>query len=215
MTGDTAPRMIENDDQAKAEAMAESYIEYYHDFEPGLEVECTTIVEPILPYLPRQYKAIIDLYKKSSDEIIDHKLSGQIQPFLISAFQAVFYFSARPEAKKFTINTTLKPQHKRGKKETLIEFFERIKEKVSEEPGKYFSRISFYRSEIMDRFLDEASAIESDLIGRLPSRDLHYYPMNPSACHMMECEYQSICETGAVDKKLYKITPYRSKTNGK
>ena len=203
-TGKMREQIAVNDEnEAMGYAHADAYIEYYHDHRPGLliETEHKGELDGKIPFV-----AILDLYDKAEGEIQDHKLSRSVSSFLITAFQAYMYFEAQRDAKKFTLNVTLKSGLKRKGAENLMDYYYRLRKDLTIKAGKTFRRITYHRSEIMDYYKREVNNIIAEINRRRThSDDLGLFYMNPSACSMIECEYQPICENLALPKGLYKI----------
>lgn len=190
-------RDTEND--VLAETMADLYCEYYPANEyQGAELENEKKVE----IEGREFKFVIDAL--NGKEIIDHKLSGQVQSFLTTAFQGAIYLLAVPEAEKFTLNTTIKSQVDCSK--GLVDYAAKIRASVTKKKQKHFVRLTYYRDEILSIFERQVKNIQFSMDEAAEHlHDMKYYYMNPSACMMIECEKQSICNTGAVSDKLYKV----------
>jgi len=154
----------------------------------------------------QKMKQMLARVDKAESEIQDHKLSKSVSSFLITAFQAYMYFEAQKDAKKFTLNVTLKSGLKRKGAENLMDYYYRLRKDLTIKAGKTFRRITYHRSEIMDYYKREVNNIIAEINRRrVHPDDIGLFYMNPSACSMIECEYQPICENLALPKGLYKI----------
>lgn len=189
-----------------AYTMAQEYVTFYHDFEPGMEVE----LEIDLPGLPHEktygcegYISYIDLIQK--DTMFDHKFSASEPSYLSVVLQASMYFRSlqrieRDDIKKFCINFTRVPKHEQKKGESLGELSNRISREVEKEPNKYFNRIYYSKDEFtkwipqIDRMVEE--------IWMLKRNPRNFYPSFECS---FSCQYEPICLTDQVDTKLFKI----------
>ncbi len=174
-----------------ASTFAEGYIEFYHDYEEGLQVEVEARRNGLLSY--------IDLIK--GDTIIDHKFAASFPKFLDIAFQASFYFRMTKETEKFMLNHIKTPSLRLKGGESLEEFSGRLAKDIRDSPNKYFDRKTYSKGEfvqfgpLLDKVMQEIEGM---------SKDSKSFYINPSSCSARDCEYEPICLTGTVDEKLFK-----------
>jgi len=160
----------------------------------------------------RKFIAYFDLRPIHNNKVIivDHKIIGKKDRSVVAdRFQICTYFYLDPKAEQFALNMLIKPYkvltkaEKEDKEHGLEHYRKRVLTELLAYPKKYFIRKYYYRSEFdLDSWRNETQIKLEELEG-LPKEIEHFYP-NEGNCRILECEFQSICETGVVDWDKFK-----------
>lgn len=137
----------------------------------------------------------LDLVSADGTVIVDHKTMGSDPAaalLLDVLYQMALYRMAEPRVERFVINAIRKPALKLGKSETPEEFRDRITADVVKRPQFYFSRLTYYVTEVnFSRYFAEL-VNEIELIKL--AAGMGNYPRFRHGCKFgAKCEFQAEC----------------------
>jgi len=206
---------VEGSDNSKVEtvkaiALMTSYIEYAGKNKILQFMNVHPEKEYVSEFNGMRIVARYDLLAKDDSMFVEHKFVGGTKTLdKVTKFQHAdqlsMYFMLKEKAKKCVLNLVKKPGYQfNPAKETLQDYMNRVKKDITSYPGKYYRPVVLQRSEFdLVKFRDELEVTVNELMS-IPREAKHFYK-NPQSCYMMDCQFQSICETGVVDPEKYNV----------
>lgn len=191
-----------------AHIVLDEYFKYYpEDFEEKEFVETEEVFEvPFHGYILKGKKDAIFLNLKRLLYLMENKTKGRIEEDIIEDvlnfdFQNLFYIVCdnieyEGDLSRVLYNIIRNPGQKKGKKESYLDYLNRIRTAIQKEPEYYFIRYECPYN------LDTISRFKRELLSKLQEADLFLLgelPLyrNESACKLpFRCTYLDACASG-------------------
>jgi hypothetical protein len=165
------------------------------------------------------YKIVVkyDLLEKNDVFFVENKFVGGTRTLdKVTKFensdQLTLYFFMKPKLQKCVLNLVKKVTFQfNPMKESLQDFMNRSKKDIDSHPGKYFRPVIYERDEFDYESFEREFSVASTELMTIP-REAKYFYKNIQSCSIMDCQFQSICETGVVDPEKYYVYVSKPKT---
>jgi hypothetical protein len=184
-------------------ALFDAYVELKRSAEKGKTEYYFELKEPDCPSIHGFIDCLVD-YMNYAFEFKYTKNPNYYHKFNVEN-QLMTYFLGVPSLQRITVRAIHSPELKKNRKESLEDYYSRVKFDVQARPGYYFKDTNYFRTEFdLEAFKEKLKRIAEEISHKLDYGIDGFY-QNPFACFSpSKCVYYSICDSGVISADIYR-----------